>query len=74
MAMGRDRPFLDRCEMAKAVGFSGIEFLPYDFEKAALCERLRVILHSAPEQPMERAALLQKPGQTICSYAFPLAQ
>lgn len=43
-------PFLDRFEAAKAAGFSGIEFLfPYDFEKAALRERL--LQHDALPQP-----------------------
>jgi hydroxypyruvate isomerase len=54
MAMGRDRPFLDRSEAAKAASFSGIEFLlSYDFKKAALRERLLQhglthVLHNLP--------------------------
>jgi hydroxypyruvate isomerase len=47
-------PFLDRFAAAEAAGFSGVEYLfPYDFEKAALRERLEQhgltqILHNLP--------------------------
>src|SRR4030088_654424 len=47
-------PFLDRFAATEAAGFSGVEYLfPYDFEKAALRERLEQhgliqILHNLP--------------------------
>jgi len=47
-------PFLDRFAAAKAVGFSGVEYLfPYDFEKAVLREHLQQygltqVLHNLP--------------------------
>jgi hydroxypyruvate isomerase len=47
-------PFLDRFAAAEAAGFSGVEYLfPYDFEKAALRERLEQhglaqVLHNLP--------------------------
>jgi hydroxypyruvate isomerase len=47
-------PFLDRFAAAKAAGFGGVEYLfPYDFEKAALREKLQQhgltqVLHNLP--------------------------
>jgi hydroxypyruvate isomerase len=47
-------PFLDRFAATEAAGFSGVEYLfPYDFEKAALRERLEQhgltqVLHNLP--------------------------
>src|ERR1700687_3487015 len=47
-------PFLDRFAAVVAAGFSGVEYLfPYDFEKAALRERLEQhgltqVLHNLP--------------------------
>ena len=38
----QELPFLDRFAAAAAAGFTGVEFLfPYEFEAAAIAERLR---------------------------------